>query len=180
MRCPFCANLESQVKDSRPSEDGSSIRRRRMCPECGSRFTTFERVQLREVSVIKSDGREVSFDREKLIKSVNLATRKRGISLERIEKIVSSIQRQIETSGESSINSKEIGDLVLEALSTLDTVSYVRFASVYKNFKNKKDFNDFISQINGEFVSNVYEVIHENKTDAKKEDTNKKIKDSLF
>ncbi len=181
MRCPFCNCLDTQVKDSRMADDGSYIRRRRFCPECGSRFTTFERVQLREVMVIKSDNVEVPFDREKLLKSVQLATRKRGIDNERIDKIVSSIQRQIETSGESSVSSKYIGDLVLNALLNLDIVSYIRFASVYKNFKSVEDFNKIINNIHCSDDSCV--VFEDDKKEQNKNKSfapNNKLKDSLF
>lgn len=143
MRCPFCAHENSQVKDSRPSEDGSSIRRRRQCEDCGARFTTFERVQLRELTVVKSEDRREPFDRVKLERSVAIACRKRPVAQERIDKLVSSIQRQIETSGESEIASTTIGEMVMNGLQALDTVAYIRFASVYKDFREAKDFEDF-------------------------------------
>jgi len=143
MRCPFCAHDNSQVKDSRPSEDGSSIRRRRQCEDCGARFTTFERVQLRELTVVKSEDRREPFDRTKVERSVAIACRKRPVSQERIDKLVSSIQRQVETSGESEIASSAIGEMVMNGLQALDTVAYIRFASVYKDFREAKDFEDF-------------------------------------
>jgi transcriptional repressor NrdR len=143
MRCPFCAHDNSQVKDSRPSEDGSSIRRRRQCEDCGARFTTFERIQLRDIIVVKSEDRREVFDRNKLERSVAIACRKRPVSQERIDKLVSSIQRQVETSGESEIASSAIGEMVMNGLQALDTVAYIRFASVYKDFREAKDFEDF-------------------------------------
>jgi transcriptional repressor NrdR len=143
MRCPFCAHDNSQVKDSRPSEDGSSIRRRRQCEDCGARFTTFERIQLRDIIVVKSEDRREVFDRTKLERSVAIACRKRPVSQERIDKLVSSIQRQVETSGESEIASSAIGEMVMNGLQALDTVAYIRFASVYKDFREAKDFEDF-------------------------------------
>ncbi len=147
MRCPFCANEDSQVKDSRPTEDNSSIRRRRQCASCGARFTTFERVQLREVTVIKSGGRRQSFDRSKLEQSVTLACRKRGISQERIDQLVSGIQRQVETTGESEVTSARIGELVMDGLRQIDSVAYIRFASVYRDFSEARDFEEFASAV---------------------------------
>jgi transcriptional repressor NrdR len=147
MRCPFCGNEDTQVKDSRPSEDGSAIRRRRFCTNCGQRFTTIERTQLRELTVVKNDGRRVPFDREKLARSIRIALRKRPIQEERIERIVNSIVRQLESSGESDINSKQIGELVMDTLKELDPVAYVRFASVYRNFREAKDFEAFIGSL---------------------------------
>lgn len=152
MRCPFCANEDSQVKDSRPTEDNSSIRRRRQCASCGARFTTFERVQLREVTVIKSgangqEGRRQSFDRSKLEKSVSLACRKRGITQERIDQLVSGIQRQVETTGESEVTSARIGELVMDGLRQIDSVAYIRFASVYRDFSEARDFEEFASAV---------------------------------
>lgn len=147
MRCPFCGFEETQVKDSRPSEDNSAIRRRRFCTACGSRFTTFERVQLRELTVIKKDKSKTPFDREKLQRSITIAVRKRPISPEQVELIVNSIQRQLELSGESEILSNQIGEMVMEALSGLDPVAYVRFASVYRDFREAKDFKAFISSL---------------------------------
>jgi len=150
MRCPFCGNEDTQVKDSRPSEDGSSIRRRRFCAGCGARFTTFERVQLRELTVAKSDGRRVAFDREKLKRSIEIALRKRPVDEERIERIVNSIQRRLESSGENEVPSKTIGEMVMEALKGLDPVAYVRFASVYRNFREAKDFEEFLGSLSAD------------------------------
>ncbi len=147
MRCPFCAHEVSQVKDSRPAEDGASIRRRRQCEGCGARFTTFERIQLREVTVVKSGQRREPFDRVKLENSVHLACRKRGVSSERMDQLVSGIQRQLETSGESEIPSKRIGEMVMEGLRQLDSVAYIRFASVYKDFTEARDFEEFAGTV---------------------------------
>lgn len=147
MRCPFCGNDDTQVKDSRPTEDNSAIRRRRSCPACGSRFTTFERVQLRELTVIKKDGQRVPFDRDKLTRSIELAVRKRPIEPERIERMVNGIVRRLESSGESDISSTAIGELVMDALANLDPVAYVRFASVYRNFREAKDFEEFVGSL---------------------------------
>lgn len=147
MRCPFCGFEETQVKDSRPSEDNSAIRRRRFCTACGSRFTTFERVQLRELTVIKKDKSKTLFDRDKLQRSITIAVRKRPISPEQVELIVNSIQRQLEVSGENEIPSDKIGEMVMEALSGLDPVAYVRFASVYRDFREAKDFKAFIASL---------------------------------
>ena len=147
MRCPFCGHDDSQVKDSRPSEDNSAIRRRRFCGNCGQRFTTVERVQLRELTVIKSDGRRVPFDRDKLARSIRTALRKRPIEEERVERIVNGIVRQLEASGDSEIASKQIGELVMDTLKELDSVAYVRFASVYRNFREAKDFEEFIGSL---------------------------------
>lgn len=147
MRCPFCGQDDSQVKDSRPTEDGLAIRRRRACPGCGQRFTTIERVQLRELTVVKSDQRRVAFDREKLARSVRVALRKRPVTEERIERIVNGIVRQLESSGEAEIQSKFIGEMVMDALRAVDSVAYVRFASVYRNFRETKDFEAFIGGI---------------------------------
>ncbi len=147
MKCPFCGFLDSQVKDSRLTEDGACIRRRRECPECGSRFTTFERVQLRELVVVKKNGDKERFDREKLELSLQLAVRKRPVAPERVEKIVSSIQRRLESSGETEISSRVIGEYAMEALAALDNVAYVRFASVYKDFCEVSDFEEFVAQI---------------------------------
>ncbi len=143
MRCPFCAHDDSQVKDSRPTEDNTAIRRRRQCEGCGARFTTFERVQLREITVLKSNDAREPFDRMKIEQSVTLACRKRGITQERIDQLVSGIQRQIETMGESEIPSKTIGEMVMDGLRQLDSVAYIRFASVYRDFSEAKDFEDF-------------------------------------
>ncbi|HYZ22280.1 MAG TPA: transcriptional regulator NrdR [Rhodopila sp.] len=144
MRCPFCGFDDTQVKDSRPTEDNSAIRRRRFCSNCGQRFTTVERVQLRELTVVKSDGRRVAFDRDKLARSIRIALRKRPIEEERIERIVNSIVRQLEASGDSDVTSKQIGELVMDTLKELDKVAYVRFASVYRNFREAKDFEEFV------------------------------------
>jgi len=147
MRCPFCGDGDTQVKDSRPTEDNTAIRRRRYCQACGSRFTTFERVQLRELTVLKKDGTRVPFDREKLARSIEIAVRKRPVETERVERAVSSIVRQLESSGESEIESSTIGGLVMAALEALDQVAYVRFASVYRNFHEAKDFEEFIGSL---------------------------------
>ncbi|CAA6603316.1 transcriptional repressor of nrd genes [Rhodospirillaceae bacterium LM-1] len=149
MRCPFCGYEDTQVKDSRPTDDNSAIRRRRYCPSCGSRFTTFERVQLRELTVVKKNGQKVSFDRDKLARSIEIAVRKRPVDPERVERVVNSIQRRLESSGESEIPSSTVGELVMEALASLDPVAYVRFASVYKNFREAKDFEEFIGSLGG-------------------------------
>ncbi len=147
MRCPFCAHDNSQVKDSRPAEDNAAIRRRRQCEGCGARFTTFERVQLREIMVIKSDDRREPFDRSKIEQSATLACRKRNVSQERIDQLVSGIQRQVETLGESEIPSKVIGEMVMEGLRQLDSVAYIRFASVYRDFSEARDFEEFASNV---------------------------------
>ena len=147
MRCPFCAHDDSQVKDSRPTEDNTSIRRRRQCESCGARFTTFERVQLREVTVVKAGGKREAFDRSKLEQSVTLACRKRGIEQERIDQLVSGIQRQAETAGDTEVPSARIGELVMEGLRQLDTVAYIRFASVYRDFSEARDFEEFASSV---------------------------------
>ena len=147
MRCPFCSHDASQVKDSRPSEDGSSIRRRRQCEDCGARFTTFERIQLRELTVVKSESRREPFDRAKLERSVSIALRKRPVAQERTDKLLSSIQRQLETSGESEVKSSTIGEMVMNGLKALDPVAYIRFASVYKDFREAKDFEDFAGSV---------------------------------
>ena len=150
MRCPFCGNEETQVKDSRPSEDGSAIRRRRHCPACGARFTTFERVQLRELTVIKKTGRRVPFDRDKLARSINIALRKRPVEPERVERLINGIVRRLESMGESDVSSDLVGELVMEGLAGLDPVAYVRFASVYKNFREAKDLGEFIGALDGD------------------------------
>ena len=147
MKCPFCGCEETQVKDSRNTDDNTSVRRRRECPECGSRFTTFERVQLRELVVVKKNGERTLFDRDKLAKSITLAVRKRPISAERVEKIVNSLQRRFESSGENEISTEQIGESVMDALSRLDNIAYIRFASVYKDFRNLQDLNDFVATI---------------------------------
>ncbi|CAN5796797.1 transcriptional regulator NrdR [soil metagenome] len=148
MRCPFCGHEDSQVKDSRPTEDGAAIRRRRQCEGCAARFTTFERIQLRELYVLKSEDKREPFDREKLLRSVSIAARKRPIDAVRIEKLVSGIQRQLETQGENEIPSKRIGELVMDGLKVLDSVAYIRFASVYKDFREAKDFEEFAGNVN--------------------------------
>ena len=147
MRCPFCSNEDSQVKDSRPTEDNTAIRRRRICDQCGSRFTTFERIQLRDLIVIKTNDQKEVFDRDKMFRSLSLALRKRNIDQDKIEKIVSAIARRLENSGESEIKTSLIGEYIMEALSNLDQVAYVRFASVYKNFREVKDFEDFLGNL---------------------------------
>lgn len=147
MRCPFCAHDDSQVKDSRPSEDNTSIRRRRQCEGCGARFTTFERVHLREVTVIKSDGRRESFDRAKIEQAVALACRKRPLDQERLDQLVTGIQRQVETSGEAEVTTRQIGELVMEGLRRIDSVAYIRFASVYRDFTDARDFEEFASSV---------------------------------
>ena len=145
MRCPFCGHLESQVKDSRPSEDGAAIRRRRLCPECGGRFTTFERVQLRELTILKRSGRRAPFDREKLVRSVSIALRKRPVDPERQERLVNAIVRQLESMGETELASTVVGEMVMKALKSLDEVAYVRYASVYRDFRQTDDFARFLS-----------------------------------
>ncbi len=147
MRCPFCGNDDTQVKDSRPTEDNSAIRRRRFCPACGARFTTFERVQLRELTVIKSGGQREPFDREKLLRSMRIALRKRPVDADRIDRVVNSIVRQLESSGETEIPSKQIGEMIMLHLATMDTVAYVRYASVYKDFREVADFNQFVETL---------------------------------
>ena len=149
MRCPFCGNLETQVKDSRPTEDNTAIRRRRVCPACGQRFTTFERVQLRELTIVKKSGRRVPFDRDKLMRSLQIALRKRPIDGERLERLVSGIVRRLESLGESEIPSDMVGKLVMEGLINIDQVAYVRFASVYRDFREVKDFEEFIDRLGG-------------------------------
>ena len=149
MRCPFCGNDDTQVKDSRPSEDNAAIRRRRFCGGCGQRFTTFERVQLRELTIIKRSGRRVPFDRDKLMRSVQVALRKRPVEPERIERTVNGIVRRLESMGESEIPAELVGQLVMEGLLTLDQVAYVRFASVYKNFREAKDFEAIVGELSG-------------------------------
>jgi transcriptional repressor NrdR len=147
MRCPFCSHENSQVKDSRPAEDGASIRRRRQCEECSARFTTFERVQLRDLTVVKAGNRREPFDRTKLERSIAIACRKRPVPSERIDRLVSSLQRQIETSGDSEIASTRIGELVMDGLKALDPVAYIRFASVYKDFTEARDFEEFAGAV---------------------------------
>ncbi len=150
MRCPFCGSDDTQVKDSRPTEDSTAIRRRRHCVPCGSRFTTFERVQLRDLTVIKRNGSRATFDREKLARSIGIALRKRQIEPDRIERIVNGIQRRLESFGDPEIESKDIGEMVMDALASLDQVAYVRYASVYRNFREAKDFEDFVGKLGGD------------------------------
>lgn len=147
MRCPFCGNIDTQVKDLRPAEDHVSIRRRRFCPACGGRFTTYERVQLRDLVVIKSSGKREDFDRDKLERAIRIAMQKRPIDPERIDQMISGIVRRLESLGETDIPSKQIGDIVMESLARIDTVAYVRFASVYKNFQAADDFDRFVSEL---------------------------------
>ena len=147
MRCPYCGNDDTQVKDSRPTEDSSAIRRRRICPSCGGRFTTFERVQLRELTVVKKSGRKVPFDRDKLARSVNTALRKRAVEPERVERMISGVVRQLESLGEQEITSDQIGEFVMDGLKNLDDVAFVRFASVYKNFGKADDFRSFLTEL---------------------------------
>jgi transcriptional repressor NrdR len=147
MRCPFCSSDNTQVKDSRPTEDNTTIRRRRICTDCGGRFTTFERIQLRELTVLKKTGRRVPFDREKMMRSVQVALRKRAVDPDRVERMVSGIVRQLESSGENEIPARHIGHLVMEALRHLDDVAYVRFASVYRNFREAKDFEAVLDEL---------------------------------
>lgn len=147
MRCPFCGHEDTQVRDSRPTEDNAAIRRRRLCTECGSRFTTFERVHLRDLMVIKKDGKRVPFDRDKLMRSISIACRKRPVDEERVERVVNGIVRRLESSGETDIRSEIIGQMVMEALKELDAVAYIRFASVYRNFREVKDFQEFVGAL---------------------------------
>ncbi|MGL4312743.1 MAG: transcriptional regulator NrdR [Sphingomonas sp.] len=147
MRCPFCGHEDSQVKDSRPTDDGAAIRRRRQCEACGARFTTFERIQLRELIVLKSEDKREPFDRDKLMRSVLIACSKRPIDGVRIERLVSGIQRQLETSGETEVPAKQIGEMVMEGLKALDSVAYIRFASVYKDFREARDFEEFAGNV---------------------------------
>ena len=150
MRCPFCGNDDTQVKDSRPTEDNASIRRRRFCPSCGARFTTFERVQLREITVLKKTGTRALFDRDKLLRSILIATRKRPVDPERIDLLVSGIVRRLESLGEAEIKSDIIGGMVMDGLANLDSVAYVRFASVYRNFREARDFEQFVGEVSGD------------------------------
>lgn len=152
MRCPYCGSLDTQVKDSRPTDDHASIRRRRVCPDCGGRFTTFERVQLRELTVVKRSGRRTVFDRDKLQTSIEVALRKRPVAPERVERMVNGIVRQLESSGEGEILSSTIGELVMEGLKSLDDVAYVRFASVYKNFREARDFEELLGQLGSDEI----------------------------
>jgi transcriptional repressor NrdR len=150
MRCPYCGNDDTQVKDSRPTEDGTAIRRRRVCGTCGGRFTTFERVQLRELTVLKRSGRRVPFDRDKLMRSVQVALRKRPFDAERIERMINGIVRQLESMGENEVNAEQIGQLVMEGLKGIDDVAYVRFASVYRDFREAKDFESVLDELSAE------------------------------
>ena len=150
MRCPFCGNDDTSVKDSRPTEDSTAIRRRRQCPNCGARFTTFERLQLRELIVIKSNAQRSPFDRDKLVNSMMIAMRKRPVSPDRVERVANGIVRRLESLGEAEIPSSVIGEMVMEALSHLDSVAYVRFASVYRNFHEARDFEQFIGELSGD------------------------------
>jgi len=152
MRCPYCGSEDSQVKDSRPAEDGAAIRRRRICPDCGGRFTTFERVQLRELMILKKTGRKAPFDRDKLLRSFEIALRKRPVDRDRIERAVSGIVRRLESSGETEISSEEIGLQVLEALKSLDDVAFVRYASVYRDFSHAEDFEKVIAEISAKIA----------------------------
>ena len=147
MRCPFCGNTDTQVKDSRPAEDHVAIRRRRSCPSCGGRFTTYERVQLRDLVVIKKNGKREDFDRDKLERSIRIAMQKRPVESERVDQMISGIVRRLESMGESDIDSDTIGEIVMDTLARIDTVAYVRFASVYKNFQAADDFEDFVHEL---------------------------------
>jgi transcriptional repressor NrdR len=179
MRCPFCGSENTQVKDSRATEDRSAIRRRRFCEECGSRFTTFERIQIRDITVIKRNGNRVPFDREKLLKSIKLASRKRSIDDIKLEKIVNSIQRQIEVSGDEEIKAEEIGEIVMDNLSIIDDVAYIRFASVYKDFADVADFKRFIDAIKDDKQQR--EQMMKKRLDIDSNNNNKKIlKKDLF
>ena len=151
MRCPYCNYSDTQVKDSRPTEDNAVIRRRRSCPQCGARFTTFERVQLRDLLVKKRDGKKVEFDRDKLARSIIIAFRKRPVDSERIEKMITGIVRRLESSGDSEILSSNIGEMVMDTLSEIDQVAYVRFASVYRNFREARDFEKFVGDLKEDF-----------------------------
>ncbi|WP_183451338.1 transcriptional regulator NrdR [Microvirga lupini] len=156
MRCPYCGGLDTQVKDSRPTDDSSSIRRRRICPDCGGRFTTFERVQLRELTVVKRSGRRVPFDRDKLQQSVDVALRKRPVEPERVERMINGIVRQLESMSDGEVSSEQVGELVMEGLKGLDDVAYVRFASVYKNFREARDFEEILGKLaEGETVDDL-------------------------
>ncbi len=147
MRCPFCGNVDTQVKDSRPAEDHVAIRRRRFCPACGGRFTTYERVQLRDLVVLKRSGRREDFDRDKLARSIRIALQKRPVAAERVEQMISGLVRRLESTGDTEIPSETIGAIVMEALARIDTVAYVRFASVYKNFQEADDFENFVAEL---------------------------------
>lgn len=153
MRCPFCGNEDTQVKDSRPTEDRASIRRRRFCSACGARFTTFERVQLRELTIIKRSGRRVPFERDKLQRSIDIALRKRPVEADRVERMVNGLVRRLESLGDSEVSSETVGQLVMDALASLDQVAYVRYASVYRNFREAQDFEHFLTTLQGEQTS---------------------------
>jgi transcriptional repressor NrdR len=150
MKCPYCGGLDTQVKDSRPTEDATSIRRRRVCPHCGGRFTTFERVQLRDLTVVKRSGRRVAFDRDKLQRSIQVALRKRPVPADRVDRLVNGLVRQIESLGENEVSSEQIGELVMEGLKGLDDVAYVRFASVYRNFREARDFETVLGELSSD------------------------------
>jgi transcriptional repressor NrdR len=150
MRCPYCGGVDTQVKDSRPTDDASSIRRRRICSDCGGRFTTFERVQLRELMVVKKNGRRAPFDRDKMLRSIEVALRKRAVLPDRVDRMINGIVRQLESQGEGEIASGRIGELVMEGLKGLDDVAYVRFASVYRNFREARDFNAIVGELEAE------------------------------
>ena len=147
MRCPFCGHIDSQVKDSRPTEDGAAIRRRRFCPSCGGRFTTFERVQLRELTVLKKNGKRAPFERDKLYRSIQISLRKRPVDQERVDRMITGIVRRLESMGESEVPSTVIGEMVMDSLGNLDPVAYVRFASVYRDFREAKDFEEFVEDL---------------------------------
>lgn len=149
MRCPFCGNEDTQVKDSRPTEDAAAIRRRRFCPACGARFTTFERVQLRDLTIVKRNGKREPFDRDKMVRSLQVALRKRPVEPDRVERMVSGIVRELESTGEQDIPAEMVGELIMERLKALDEVAYVRFASVYRNFREAKDFEKFLGGLSG-------------------------------
>ena len=149
MRCPFCGHDDTQVKDSRPTEDNTSIRRRRACPNCGGRFTTFERIQMRELTVVKRNGQRVAFERDKLVRSMAIALRKRPVEPDRVDRVINGIVRRLESLGEQEVPSNVVGEMIMEALAGLDSVAYVRFASVYRNFREAKDFEEFIGGLGG-------------------------------
>ena len=157
MRCPYCGSDDTQVKDSRPSGDNTSIRRRRVCLVCGGRFTTFERIQLRELTVVKRSGRRVPFDREKLVRSVLVALRKRPVEPDRVELMINGVVRQLESLGDGEVTSEQIGQLVMEGLKRLDDVAYVRFASVYRNFREAKDFGTLLDELSGDGATSPHE-----------------------
>ncbi len=159
MRCPFCGNIDTQVKDSRPAEDHVSIRRRRFCPACAGRFTTYERVQLRDLIVVKTNGRREDFDRDKLERSIRIALQKRPVEPDRVEQMISGIVRRLESLGETDIQSKVVGEIVMESLARIDTVAYVRFASVYKNFQAADDFDKFVSELRPKMTEDAIESV---------------------